>query len=177
MNPESAAESGPNLGSPQTRPTRGHSQRFLWLGVAAVLAAADLAIKGLVENRLADGQIIDFGIINIRLGYNTGVAFGMGDAFPPWVIVVITGIITAFLAGYLLHEASAHRPRLYLIGLMTVLGGALGNLVDRADGAGVVDYLHTGWFPTFNLADVFITLGAATVAISVLLNGPKKPKP
>lgn len=39
-----------------------------------------------------------------------------------------------------------------------MLGGGTGNLIDRLDGRGVVDYLHSGWFPTFNLSDVFVTV-------------------
>lgn len=158
----------PNAGSTRPGPHNGHFRRFFWLGLAAVLAAADLAVKALIENRLADGQIIDFGIISIRLGYNTGVAFSIGAALPPWVVMGVTGIITATLAGYLWHQTSRADVRLQLAGLATVLGGAAGNLIDRLNGAGVIDYLHTGWFPTFNLADVFITLGATTVAISTL---------
>ena len=48
-------------------------------------------------------------------------------------------------------------------------GGAVGNFLDRLDGGGVVDYLHTGWFPTFNLADVFVTTGAGLLILGTLL--------
>lgn len=48
---------------------------------------------------------------------------------------------------------------------MLLLGGALGNFIDRLDGRGVVDYLHTGWFPTFNLADAFVTIGVALLIL------------
>lgn len=54
------------------------------------------------------------------------------------------------------------------VGLSGILAGAVGNLVDRAGDGVVTDYLHTGWWPTFNLADVFITLGAATVLIATV---------
>lgn len=57
---------------------------------------------------------------------------------------------------------------LMVLGLAAVLAGAVANLVDRAGDGVVTDYLHSGWWPTFNLADVFITLGAAAVLIAVL---------
>lgn len=146
---------------------------LFWWGLAAALTAVDLAVKALVEARLAGGQVIDFGVLNIRLGYNTGVAFSIGAALPGWVIIAFTAIITTAVAGYLWHQAAAG-ARLQLTGLAFVLGGAAGNLIDRLNGTGVTDYLHTGWFPTFNLADVFITLGAATIALSAL-SAPREP--
>jgi signal peptidase II len=49
-----------------------------------------------------------------------------------------------------------------------VLGGAAGNLVDRLDGRGVLDYLHSGWFPTFNLADASVTIGVVLYVLGTL---------
>ena len=57
-------------------------------------------------------------------------------------------------------------------GAVLLLGGALGNFVDRLGGAGVVDYLHTGWFPTFNFADVFVVTGAAVLVGALGVFGP-----
>lgn len=140
-----------------------------WLGVAALFAAMDLAVKALVEARLADGQSIDLGVLNIQLGYNTGVAFSIGSGLPPWMVVVLTGAITTAVAGFLWRQASKPGQRLSLLGLSAVLGGAAGNFIDRLDGAGVVDYFHTGWFPTFNVADVLITLGVIILAVSAVM--------
>ncbi|WP_084033258.1 signal peptidase II [Arthrobacter sp. 35/47] len=147
----------PNLGRPAA-----------WLGLAALFAAVDLAVKALVEARFGNGQSIELGVLSIQLGYNTGVAFSIGSGLPPWVVIVFTGVITAALAGYVWRQASTPGQRLSLVGLSAVLGGATGNFIDRLDGAGVVDYFHTGWFPTFNLADVLITLGVVAIAISAL---------
>ena len=140
-----------------------------WLGLAAFFAAADLVVKALVEDRLATGQSIDVGILNIQLGYNTGVAFSIGAGLPSWVVVVLTGAITTAVAVFLWLQASKSDQRLSLLGLSAVLGGAAGNFIDRLDGSGVVDYFHTGWFPTFNLADVLITLGVIVLAISTVM--------
>ena len=61
-------------------------------------------------------------------------------------------------------------------GATLLLGGAVGNFLDRLDGAGVVDYLHTGWFPTFNAADVFVTVGVAGVLLGTLGEPRSRPE-
>jgi signal peptidase II len=55
-------------------------------------------------------------------------------------------------------------------GAALLLGGAAGNFIDRLDGQGVVDYLHSGWFPTFNLADVFVTTGVALLVLGAMVS-------
>ena len=64
--------------------------------------------------------------------------------------------------------------RLSRAGATVLLGGALGNFIDRLDGRGVVDYLHTGWFATFNLADVFVTAGVVLYALGTLRAAPSR---
>ena len=61
------------------------------------------------------------------------------------------------------------------IGLAAVLGGATANLIDRVINGHVTDYLHTGWWPTFNLADTCIVLGAITFAIGYVVSGTSAP--
>ena len=51
----------------------------------------------------------------------------------------------------------------FVLALAAMLGGAVANVIDRAADGLVTDYLHTGWFPTFNLADVFVVTGAAAL--------------
>ncbi|SDI82644.1 signal peptidase II [Arthrobacter subterraneus] len=148
-----------------------------WLGLAALFAAADLALKALVEARLATGQSIDFGVLTIRVGYNTGVAFSIGAGLPPWMVVVLTGAITTAVTVFLWLQASKRGHWLSLLGLSAVLGGAAGNFIDRLDGSGVVDYFHTGWFPTFNLADVLITLGVIALTLSTVMADSRSPAP
>ncbi|MGY4543872.1 signal peptidase II [Arthrobacter sp. UYNi723] len=137
---------------------------------AAALMVLDLLVKAAVAQLLAHGShgsALDFGLFNVRVDYNTGVAFSLGASLPPWTVAAGTAVLVAALAAVLARSA----PRLTalsLSGAALLLGGALGNLVDRLDGAGVVDYLHTGWFPTFNLADVFVGGGAGLLFIGSL---------
>ncbi|WP_311214599.1 MULTISPECIES: signal peptidase II [unclassified Arthrobacter] len=147
-----------------TTPIQLRTRRAL-LGLGAVaLAAMDLLAKTLVVVTMADGRVLDFGLFNLRLAYNTGVAFSLGASLSPWIVVAATTLIVAVLAVFL-YRAAPRFGRLSRAGAVFLLGGALGNLVDRMDGAGVVDYLHTGWFPTFNLADVFVVGGVGLLVL------------
>ena len=137
---------------------------LLW---AALLAGADLTIKALAEAMLSNGTTTDLGPINIRLLYNRGVAFSLGSDLAPWIVIAATGLIIAALTWYTVSSAPA-LTRLSRAGAALLLGGAVGNFIDRLDGDGVVDYLHSGWFPTFNLADVFVTTGVVLLILGTI---------
>jgi len=144
------------------------------MGLGAVaLAAVDLALKAFAETLLSNGATSDLGLINFRLLYNPGVAFSLGADLPSWVVVVVTGLIIAALTFYAVSSAPA-MGRISRAGATLLLGGALGNFIDRLDGRGVVDYLHTGWFATFNLADVFVTAGVVLYALGTLRAVPSR---
>ena len=86
-----------------------------------------------------------------------------GSSSPP------PGLIITALIWYAVSTAPA-MTGLSRAGAALLLGGAAGNFIDRLDGRGVVDYLHSGWFPTFNLADVFVTTGVALYVLGTLLS-------
>ncbi|MCX5173887.1 signal peptidase II [Streptomyces antibioticus] len=129
---------------------------------AAAFAGTDLGLKAWVTTAL-DGRRIEGGLVDLQLAYNPGVAFSLGANAPGWTVLAVTGLITAAVAVALWRTAGAGR-RLWGIALAAILGGALANLIDRAADGQVTDYLHTGWWPTFNLADTFIVLGGLTIA-------------
>ncbi len=134
---------------------------------AVVLAVVDLGAKALAERRLGDGRSVDLGPLALQLTHNSGAAFSLGSGLPSWVVVTVTGIITGVIA-VITWRAVGPTPRLLRAGLAAVLAGAAANLVDRVDDGRVTDYLHTGWWPTFNLADVWITTGAAVAILASL---------
>ncbi|MES2093531.1 MAG: signal peptidase II [Actinomycetota bacterium] len=142
--------------------------RLVLLIGAAVLAATDLTIKALAEALLSSGATTDLGLINIRLLYNTGIAFSLGANLAPWIIIAATGLVIVALSWYAISTAPT-MTGLSRAGAALLLGGAVGNFIDRLDGRGVVDYLHTGWFATFNLADVFVTSGIALFILGTIL--------
>ncbi|MCW2133432.1 MULTISPECIES: signal peptidase II [Crystallibacter] len=160
-----SAESTARTATPIRAGRRVRAVLLVW---AAVLAAADLAVKSTAEALLSGGATADLGVLNFRLLYNPGVAFSFGADLPDWVIIAATGLIIAGLVWYALSSAPT-MTRVSRAGAGLLLGGAAGNFIDRLDGRGVVDYLHTGWFPTFNLADIFVTAGVALFVLGAFL--------
>lgn len=134
---------------------------------AGVLAVVDLGAKAVAERGLGDGRTVDLGPLALQLAHNSGAAFSLGSGLPSWVVVTVTGLLTGVIA-VITWRAVATASRLLPAGLAAVLAGATANLVDRAGDGRVTDYLHTGWWPTFNLADVWITTGAAVAVLASL---------
>lgn len=132
-----------------------------FLGGVLLLTTADLATKLLAVNRLDDGPIELPGPIALRLSRNRGIAFGLLSDVPPAVLALATLIIGAVAINlWRAHNAPT-------IPVVLVIAGAAANLIDRLQGGGVVDMIHTGWWPTFNLADVFIATGVTAWIINV----------
>lgn len=148
--------------------TTAHTRRRAALvATVTVLTAVDLGLKAWASAALADGQVVDLGLVQLRLTFNPGVAFSLGASLPAAVVIGVIGLIVVALAIFAWRvTATATAPA--RLALAVILAGAVANLVDRAADGVVTDYLHTGWFPTFNLADVFITVGAAAMVLASL---------
>ena len=157
--------------NPVTEPPRQSEQGALARTALVVsvmlLAAADLGAKAWAGGALADDHTVDLGPMQLRLGFNSGVAFSLGAGLPAGVVLGITGLIIGALAIFA-WRATRTATRTVRLALALVLGGAVANFIDRAPDGVVTDYLHTGWFPTFNLADVFITGGAVVLIVATL---------
>jgi len=124
------------------------ARRLALFTTAWALAVIDLALKAGARHALTEP--VDLHILQLRLAYNTGAAFSLGDALPTGTVLVATGIITLAMAAYGWRTAPTTNPGQRLAGTY----GA------------VTDYLHTGWWPTFNLADVFIVCGVALLLLT-----------
>ncbi|MEK6437528.1 signal peptidase II [Pseudonocardia sp. T1-2H] len=144
------------------------SRRGALVAMVAAFAAVSWGIKEAVEASLAGGRVVDLGIVQLRLLRNSGISFSMGAGLPAWVILAVTGLITLVVAVFGWRGAPT-LPVLGLVGVSGILAGALTNLADRAIDGAVTDYLHTGWFATFNVPDSLITLGVVALAIAFLL--------
>lgn len=110
-------------------------------------------------------------VLNLRLGFNTGVTFGMfrdSAAEAVWVLVMLKLVIVGFLLRWLWRTQL--RPE--ALGLALIIGGALGNILDRVQIGAVVDFIdahYGGWhWPTFNMADVAIVSGVALLLLASL---------
>ncbi|GHE38822.1 signal peptidase II [Streptomyces lavendulocolor] len=131
---------------------------------AAALAGIDLALKIWAKEALADGPIGPDSA-QLRLAFNPGVAFSMGDTLPSWLVIGVTALITTAVG--VAAWRTAPKSKAAAAALAAILAGAAANLIDRTVDGAVTDYLHTGWWPTFNLADAFIVCGGlAIVALS-----------
>lgn len=144
--------------------------------LTVVLVEVGLAASVLAVPWLSAGPGPDLGVIGFRLVFNPGVAFGLGGTLPGWLIAVVTAAVITGIATYA-WIAAPGSPWFVRAGLAGVLAGASTNLIDRSIDGVVTDYLHTGWFPTFNLPDVFITVGAALVVLGVLRPLPSTSPP
>ncbi|WP_031108194.1 signal peptidase II [Streptomyces sp. NRRL S-146] len=132
--------------------------------LAVAAAGVDLGAKAWA-NATLPGDPVSLGLLELRLAFNPGVAFSLGDTLPAWMVIAFTGAITAAIGVFAWRTAPRSRAAAWA--LAVILGGAATNLADRAADGQVTDYLHTGWWPTFNLADVFIVCGGlAVVALS-----------
>ncbi len=148
-------------------------------GSAAALAAATIVVdqvtKAIALAWLAPGTAVDVidGLVALRLGLNTGVAFGLLVGLPGdwrWVVWLLSlGALLLMLR--LSRQVLPHggwRPR---VGVGLILGGAAGNLIDRVRLGGVVDFLDVYWgdyhWPAFNAADSAISVGVALLAVSL----------
>jgi signal peptidase II len=143
----------------------------LLLGVAAVILVVDVVTKVLAVRMLTPGQPVSIvgETITWTLVRNSGAAFSMATGYT-WILTLIA---TAVVIGIVWMGRRLVSPW-WAIGLGMILGGALGNLVDRFfRGPGplqghVVDFLSVGWWPVFNVADASVVGGAALlVALSM----------
>ena len=134
----------------------------LGLGLAGTVLAADQAGKWVVRHQAGHLPWHLTGGLRIELNYNAGISFSQ-FAGASWVMALVAAVC-AGVAIALWFAPPAYRPALGII-----LGGALGNLVDRLvwDGA-VIDFLGVYTWPTFNLADVAIVGGTMLLALRVL---------
>ncbi|MGM0517413.1 MAG: signal peptidase II [Pseudomonadota bacterium] len=141
--------------------------RWLWLSIV-VLAADQLskwaALAGLSYARPV--EVLSF--FDLTLLYNTGAAFSFladHDGWQRWFFVFLAGVITAALLAWLVFVAI--RDWRVKAGITLVIGGAIGNVIDRVAYGHVVDFLDfhvAGWhWPAFNIADAAITIGVALI--------------
>ena len=139
---------------------------FRYIPLIASAVAIDQWIKFLVETKLVLHEQVDLiPFLALYRTYNTGVAFSMFSSFGDTGLIVVSLAVVTFV----LYLASRTSPEQALarFGFALIIGGAFGNLLDRWIHGHVIDYIlfHTPvWtFAVFNLADAFITAGAALV--------------
>ena len=152
----------------------GGASLWPWLGWAVLLVIADQFTKTLILGyyRLGDATYVT-SFFNVVRAHNTGAAFSFLADAGGWQRWLFTGIGVAATI-FIVWQLRAHPgQKLFSFALSSILGGAVGNVVDRLMHGYVVDFLqfhYAGWyFPSFNLADSAITVGAACLILDELL--------
>lgn len=145
----------------------------LWLGIAAVVVLLDQVTKITMSRLLAYGQsepVTSF--FNLVMVYNPGAAFSFlanSGGWQRWFFSALALAVSIFIVWMLNRNAT---QRMFCWSLSLILGGAVGNLIDRLAYGHVIDFLdfHAGgWhWPAFNVADAAITIGAALFVLDEL---------
>jgi signal peptidase II len=154
---------------------------WFWLGLAAIVILADQITKTLIVNQFQLGDsrpVTDF--FNIVRAHNPGAAFSfLADAsgWQRWFFSGLGLVVSGFIVWMIRSHPS---QKLFCFAVTMIMGGALGNVIDRLIHGYVVDFLqfrfswlepifHRGYFPSFNIADSAITLGAMCLILDEIL--------
>lgn len=152
--------------------------RWLWLSLAVVIA--DQLTKALIVREFELYEVLDvLPVLEITRLHNTGAAFSMlagASGWQRWFFIGLALVVSAGIVYWLRNlprNSAAYLPA----ALALVMGGALGNVIDRVWHGYVVDFLHFHWnaayFPAFNVADTCITIGAGLLILDAILDGGK----
>ena len=149
-----------------------------WLRMLAVglfIIALDQISKGALRSALEPGEHRNL-ILGFDLSYvtNSGIAFGLlsegGDA----IVLVITLAALSLVVGW--FALDARRPLAWL-GVGLLVGGAIGNLIDRIRLDGVTDFIDPPLWPAFNVADISITVGVVVLVFAAFAAAEAQPAP
>jgi signal peptidase II len=144
-----------------------------WLGIALVIIVFDQVTKSLILANFAYGDSVHVTpFFNVVRVHNTGAAFSFLAGASGWQRWFFVGL-GAVAAGFIVWMLRSHGgQKMFAWALALILGGALGNVIDRLLHGYVVDFIQVHWadkfFPSFNLADSAITLGAILLIVDEL---------
>lgn len=152
--------------------TRHDGVRLAWAPVALFVIVLDQLTKHWAVNELVDRDIDVFWTLRLNLSYNSGMAFSRGQSFGPLIGVGALVVIVV-----LLLSLKRQPGRLTDVAVGMIIGGAVGNVIDRLfrqEGwfrGSVVDFIDFQWFPIFNVADMGVTVGGALLVLASWLVG------
>jgi len=163
-----------NSQSPGVRGVLRNKQAFAWLLMSVVIVVLDLWTKDLATDALSLYRPVELtSWLNMTLAHNYGAAFSfLSDAggWQRWLFTGLASVVTVVLIIWLLRLPA--REKLTAAALGLIIGGAVGNLIDRINHGYVVDFIdvyYRNWhWPAFNLADSAITCGVVLLLIDGL---------
>lgn len=152
-----------------------------WLLLSACVVAADQLSKAYITQHFLEFEFTRiFAVLDITRMHNVGAAFSFLASASGWQRWVFIGLAVAVSIGITIWLFKLPRGVHALLagGLALVLGGALGNVIDRIRLGYVIDFIHFHWdqayFPAFNVADSAITVGAACLLLDALFDSRRK---
>ena len=160
-----------------TQANRGRAAA--WLLLSALIVLADQLSKGYIAQNFGEFEFIAvLPILDITRMHNVGAAFSFlatASGWQRWLFISLAVIVSIGIVVWLYRMPRSQG--LLACGLALVLGGAIGNVIDRIRLGAVIDFIHFHWdrayFPAFNIADSAITVGAACLILDALLE-PKR---
>src|SRR5580700_6765792 len=177
-NNAAAAAATQRAGAPRLLPVGASGWR--WLPLTAAVIVVDYIAKAWIIHHFALFERVHvLKVLDIILTFNTGAAFSFlaeASGWQRWLFVVLALGVSLVLIAWM-RRLSARVHGLLACGLALIVGGALGNLIDRLYIGRVVDFIHVHWgrayFPAFNIADSAITIGAACLILDAMFE-PKR---
>lgn len=148
---------------------REAGRRYLLMAlIALAVVAIDQLVKVIVRATINPGDVVEIlpGIALVHTT-NTGIAFSLFSG-STGVIAVLTLVAIAVIAIVLVAYAGQHR--LVPVGGGLLLGGSIGNLIDRVSRDGVTDFISLGPWPPFNVADIAVTCGAILLVLALVFS-------
>ena len=160
--------------------TRAGVGQWRWLALTAAIISIDQWSKRLVESALQPYEARYYlPVFNLVRAHNRGAAFSLFDGaagWQRWAFSALAAAVSAFLLIWL--RSLERRANLLAAGLALILGGALGNVLDRLRLGYVIDFLQVHWqqhyFPAFNVADSAITVGAGCLLLDLYLGSRRR---
>lgn len=152
-----------------------------WLLLSALVVVADQLSKTYISRHFLEFEFIRiFPVLDITCMHNVGAAFSFlasASGWQRWVFIGLAVVVSIGITIWLLKLPRGSHA-LLAAGLALVLGGAIGNVIDRIRLGYVIDFIHFHWvrayFPAFNVADSAITVGAACLLLDALFDAKRK---
>lgn len=155
--------------APTVTSSENGTHRVLFGAVAIGWVVLDQLTKAWADS-LGGRRIDVIWTLRFQLTINKGASFSLGNGFGAWI-----GVIALVVVGFLVWQGRSVGTRLGAIALGMIVGGALGNVIDRAfrgDGGffsgGVIDFIDLQWWPVFNVADIGVVCGAILLVFTML---------
>ncbi len=165
---------------PASTPVAPKQGATVWMWLSLAVIVLDQVTKAMINNSLDLYERVNiFRFLELTHQHNAGAAFSMlnnASGWQRWFFIAL-GLIVSVALVIWLRKIRDNKQTLLAVGLSLILGGALGNVIDRVWLGYVIDFIHVHWdsvnfsFPAFNVADSAISVGAGCLLLDAFLEG------